>query len=51
MKPLATRLRINAMSTPDTLAALLTGALAGDLLAEHGPGLTRFIRNAVFIWS
>ena len=51
VKPAATLARINAMTTHDTPSALLTGALAGYLLAEYGPGLAQFIHNVIFIWS
>jgi hypothetical protein len=39
------------MTTHDTPSALLTGALAGYLLAEYGPGLAHMIRNVIFLWS
>jgi hypothetical protein len=51
VKPAAALPRINAMTTHDTPSALLTGALAGYLLAEYGPGLAAFVRNVIFIWS
>lgn len=51
MKPAEVLPRINAMTTHDTPSALLTGALAGYLLAEYGPALATFLRNVIFIWS
>lgn len=39
------------MTTQDTPSALLTGALAGYLLAEYGPRLVELMRHALFIWS
>lgn len=39
------------MTTHDTASALLTGALAGYLLAEFGPEWLAFITAFSIVWS
>ena len=51
MKPDRPPPRITTMTTHDAPSALLTGALAGYLLAEYGPRLVELLRQVLFIWS
>jgi hypothetical protein len=51
MKPWARRPRIKRMTMHDTPSALLAGALAGYLLAKHGPQFIEWYSRLLFVWS